>query len=105
MNGHNKLIVRRTDSQERFEALWEKRISGNPTLKELAEMDEIINRDPLIQDFVLQELQNRDTTPDNGPQDTPTAGVSLFKKLTHKIKVFFKRHGFLLIIETGVAVN
>jgi hypothetical protein len=42
MSSHNNFILRLTESQQRFEVLWEKRLEGELPLKELAEMDEII---------------------------------------------------------------
>lgn len=105
MNDQNRFIVRRTDSQERFELLWKKRIEGTPTLKELAEMDEIINRDPIVQEFVLQELQNYNSQPDEDEHPTPPPATSLFKKLITKVRSIFKRVTILFTIEPEMAVN
>lgn len=61
----NKYIIRRTLSQERFEVLWTKHKGGKATLKDLAEMDEIINRDAGVRRFVLEEMSSIDP-PDTG---------------------------------------
>lgn len=105
MNEHNKFIVRRTDSQERFEVLWKKRMEGNPTLKELAEMDEIINRDPLVHEFVMHELEGWDTPPNNGPQNMQPPAGSVFKRVIAKIRSLLKRGLLFFITEPGLAVN
>jgi hypothetical protein len=47
MSKDNRYIIRRTLSQERFEVLWKKHKNGQATLKDLTEMDEIINRDAI----------------------------------------------------------
>ncbi|QKJ32382.1 hypothetical protein HQ865_22340 [Mucilaginibacter mali] len=106
MDSNNRFIVRRTDSQERFEVLWEKRLNGEPTLKELAEMDEIINRDPLVHQFVLREME-KEALPyyHDGQDSTPLPATSPFKKLVAKLRSVFKRMMVLFIGEVELAVN
>jgi hypothetical protein len=105
MYWNNRFIVRRTDSQERFEVLWEKRINGESTLKELAEMDDIINRDPLVHQFVLREMAKEALPHHNDMQDTPPPAISPFKKLVGKLRSVFKRLTIFFISETKLAIN
>lgn len=91
MSLHKPFIVRRTLSQERFEVLWQKRLEGAATLKDLAEMDEIINRDPLVMQFVLREMENEVTPLTGGDQQnnhpaTPSCRHTFFDR----VKSFFK---------------
>ncbi|WP_377114987.1 hypothetical protein [Mucilaginibacter litoreus] len=89
----NKYIIRRTLSQERFEVLWTKRKNGEATLKDLTEMDEIINRDAGVRQFVLEEMaaEQNSLDDDNGlSQIAPQLKVpatNIFKR----IKAIFGR--------------
>ena len=76
-------MIRLTDSQQRFEVLWQKRLAGELTLKELAEMDDIINRDPAFYQFVLQALEQ-----DEAPPLPPPA--STLKKVIAKLRSIFQ---------------
>lgn len=86
-----RYIIRRTLSQERFEVLWTKHKNGQTSLKDLAEMDEIINRDAGVRRFVLEEMATRDfpgrdTDHDYNPVPEPTG---FFEKLIFKVKSIF----------------
>lgn len=105
MDENSKFIVRRTDSQERFEVLWDKRLNGHPTLKELAEMDEIINRDPLVQQFVLREMEKEILPLHNNEQDTPPPVIPSDQSLLSKIKSFLNRLTTLFISQSNLAIN
>lgn len=83
-----RYIVRRTLSQERFEVLWKKHKNGQTTLKDLAEMDEIINRDTGVRRFVLEEMATqdfpgRDTDNDLNSATQPTG---FYGRLILKVK-------------------
>jgi hypothetical protein len=71
MSKDNRFIVRRTISQERFEVLWKKRKDGAATLRDLTEMDEIINRDPSVRHFVLAEMEEGELPFDDHTQRKP----------------------------------
>ncbi|MBB5394357.1 hypothetical protein [Mucilaginibacter sp. AK015] len=93
MNKHNPYIIRRTISQERFEVLWKKRRDGEATLRDLTEMDEIINRDPSVRQFVLEEMEN-DTfmTDNNDPSEmSQPKSVKPVNGFINRIKAFFNR--------------
>lgn len=86
----SKYIIRRTLSQERFEVLWTKNKNGHATLKDLAEMDEIINRDEGVRRFVLEEMAGSLTehnTPDETARDNKEKTA---KNLFIKIRAFFR---------------
>ncbi|MES2275930.1 MAG: hypothetical protein V4592_07905 [Bacteroidota bacterium] len=97
MSSNNRFIFRRTDTQQRFEVLWQKRLEGEPTLKELAEMDEIINWDPLVCQFVLEALENGALPPGDGEQKAPPPAASPLKKTLEKVRSFFKQRGISFI--------
>lgn len=54
MNYHKK-PERRTFLQDRFEILIKRQKSGEATFNELTELDEIVNRDPVIRDRIIRE--------------------------------------------------
>ncbi|TWR26147.1 hypothetical protein FPZ42_10995 [Mucilaginibacter achroorhodeus] len=88
-----RYIIRRTLSQERFEVLWTKHKNGQTTLKDLAEMDEIINRDAGVRRFVLEEMATQDfpgRDENLNPRNT-TQPSGFLNKLLAKIKSVFKR--------------
>ncbi len=92
MSKGNRYIIRRTLSQERFEVLWKKRSNGQATLKDLTEMDEIINRDAGVRQFVLEEMEGKDNLNDNNDmQDILQQPVVSHQSITDKIKAFFNR--------------
>jgi hypothetical protein len=92
MGKDNRYIIRRTISQERFEVLWDKRRNGQATLRDLTEMDEIINRDPSVRQFVLTEMETDSTFTDNtGPQDLLQQPVHLHQSFTDKLKKLFNK--------------
>lgn len=90
MSKSGKFIIRRTLSQERFEILWKKRGNGQATLRDLTEMDEIINRDAGVRQFVLEEMEGEDN-PDNnsGYQDLMKQRAKIHQSFVDKIKAFF----------------
>ena len=89
MGKDGRFIIRRTVSQELFEELWRKHRNGETTLKDLAEMDEIINRDPLVRQFVLAEMENDDVGGDNNWRNRlPHIAVSR-QSLVDRVKAFF----------------
>ncbi|NCD70246.1 hypothetical protein [Mucilaginibacter agri] len=91
MDSNKRFIIRRTMSQERFEVLWKKRMEGECTLRELAEMDEIINRDPMVRQFVLKEMEDAELPPRNDEPNTSPPATPQLKTLGDKIKSFLKR--------------
>jgi len=52
---HHKKPERRTFLQDRFEILIKRQQSGEATFNELTELDEIVNRDPVIRDRIIRE--------------------------------------------------
>jgi hypothetical protein len=92
MSKDNKYIIRRTLSQERFEVLWKKHVNGHSTLRDLTEMDEIINRDAGVRQFVLEEMESKDPLNDNNnmPGKLQQATLSHLS-FPDKIKAFFNR--------------
>jgi hypothetical protein len=92
MSKGNRYIIRRTLSQERFEVLWKKHKNGHTTLKDLTEMDEIINRDAGVRQFVLEEMEGKDPLNDNNDmQNMLQQPVISHQSITDKIKAFFNR--------------
>jgi hypothetical protein len=92
MSKDNRFIIRRTFSQERFEILWKKRKNGQATLRDLTEMDEIVNRDPSVRQFVLEEMENMETPADNNDlQDMLQQPVQTHHSVIERIKTFFNR--------------
>src|ERR1700712_3659125 len=92
MSKDNRYIIRRTLSQERFEVLWKKRSNGQATLKDLTEMDEIIIRDAGVRQFVLEEMEGKDTLNDNNDiQDMLPQAAVAHQSVRDKIKAFFNR--------------
>lgn len=92
MSKDSRYIVRRTISQERFEVLWKKRLNDKATLRDLTEMDEIINRDPSVRQFVLEEMESMNAPVDNNHlQDMLQQPVKTHHSFTYKIKSFFNR--------------
>lgn len=89
MSRDNKYIIRRTLSQERFEVLWKKRRDGKATLRDLTEMDEIINRDEGVRRFVLEEMEKPETPTDN--QDMLMPPAIKHQSIISKIKGFINR--------------
>ena len=72
--------------------LWKKRKDGRATLRDLTEMDEIINRDAGVRLFVLEEMENS-----NKPENTHDMQNMLQQPnvsqqtLSSRIKTFFNR--------------
>jgi hypothetical protein len=92
MSKDNRYIIRRTLSQERFEVLWKKRKNGQASLKDLTEMDEIINRDAGVRQFVLEEMEDKDDLNNNNDiQDLMQQPTVSHLSVTEKIKSFFNR--------------
>ena len=97
MSKDNKFIIRRTLSQERFEVLWKKRRNGHATLRDLTEMDEIINRDEGVRQFVLEEMENEEN-PGNDVdfRDMFMVPVETHQSFANKLKTLFNKlfHNF-----------
>ena len=92
MSRDNRYIIRRTISQERFEVLWKKRKDGRATLRDLTEMDEIINRDAGIRLFVLEEMENPNEPENNHDMQNMLQQPNVSQQtLLSKIKTFFNR--------------
>jgi hypothetical protein len=86
----NRFVIRRTFSQERFEILIKKQKSGLATFKDLIELDEIVNRDPGIRRYVLEDMEKMDTPDDNQQNDVvPPQHVAQHLTLIDRIKTFF----------------
>ncbi|WP_143822961.1 hypothetical protein [Mucilaginibacter sp. MD40] len=86
----NKYIIRRTLSQERFEVLWTKNKNGHATLKDLAEMDEIINRDEGVRRFVLEEMAGSSTDHTTPDKTSTSRQENAAKTFFEKLKAFFR---------------
>lgn len=72
--------------------LWKKRSNGQATLKDLTEMDEIINRDAGVRQFVLEEMEGKDNLNDhNDTQNMLQQPAVVHQSITDKIKAFFNR--------------
>lgn len=72
--------------------LWKKRSNGQATLKDLTEMDEIINRDAGVRQFVLEEMEGKDNlNDDNDTQNMLQQPAVIHQSITDKIKAFFNR--------------
>ncbi|MCO5935101.1 hypothetical protein NAF17_06090 [Mucilaginibacter sp. RB4R14] len=97
MSKNNKFIIRRTLSQERFEILWKKRSNGQATLRDLTEMDEIINRDAGVRQFVLEEMAGEEN-PNNDVdiQDMMKQPLQTHQSFINKLKSFLNKlfHNF-----------
>lgn len=97
----NRFIIRRTFSQERFEILIKKQKNGQATFKDLIELDEIVNRDPGIRRYVLEDMENMDTPDDNQQNDiVPPQHVAQRLTLIDRIKTFFN-HLFGMVAIDG----
>jgi hypothetical protein len=101
---HQKQVIRRTFSQERFEILIKKQKRGNATFNELTELDEIVNRDPGIRYIVLEEMEGTDTPESNQKQQDiikarPLARLNLFEKIKLLINKLFN------YVLTGAAIT
>ncbi|MFD0764969.1 hypothetical protein ACFQZI_08885 [Mucilaginibacter lutimaris] len=97
MSKDNKFIIRRTLSQERFEVLWKKRRNGHATLRDLTEMDEIINRDAGVRQFVLEEMESENNPyKDTDLHDLTKQPVQARQGLIEKVKSFLNKlfHAF-----------
>lgn len=93
MSKDNKFVIRRTVSQERFEVLWTKRRNGQATLRDLTEMDEIINRDEGVRQFVLGEMESEDnpTRNNNDFQNTLQNKQVVQHSFSEKVKAFLNK--------------
>ncbi|GGH04891.1 hypothetical protein [Mucilaginibacter phyllosphaerae] len=92
MSRDHRYIIRRTLSQERFEVLWKKRAQGQATLRDLAEMDEIINRDPGVRRFVLEEMEHlEDSEPNNNAQQMIAQPHVTHQNILARIKALLNR--------------
>ena len=103
----NRFIIRRTFSQERFEILIKKQKNGRATLRDLVELDEIVNRDPGIRRYVLEDMENMDTPADGNQQnDTapPPEVVHHHLSLTERIKAFFNRLFGMVAVDAGFSI-
>ena len=106
MSRDNKYIIRRTLSQERFEVLWKKRRDGKATLRDLTEMDEIINRDEGVRRFVLEEMEKPEIPADNNDmQDALTQPSTQHQSIISKIKGFFNRLFNMVTTQTKLSAN
>ena len=68
----NRPLIRRTFLQERFEILISRQKRGIATFAELTELDDIVNRNGIIREQVLEEMHNAgpgDTIQDKSPDN------------------------------------
>jgi hypothetical protein len=97
---NQKVLIRRTFSQERFDILIKKQRNGNASFKDLTELDDIVNRDPAIRGSIMEEMQGTS----NPPQPPPRRDELVFNEpakhqnLLEQVKKFLNR---LFIIQTG----
>jgi hypothetical protein len=69
-------------------------------------MDEIINRDPSIYQFVLKQLEDGALPPRDGAQKTPPPSSAYpLKKAIAKLKAFLKERGILFLQQPNVVMN
>jgi hypothetical protein len=69
MSYFRKKLERRTFSQDRYYILIKRQKAGEATLRDLDELDEIVNRDPDIREKVLRENFEEFANMDEGQQD------------------------------------
>ena len=95
MGSFRKKLERRTFSQDRYYTLIKRQRSGEASLHDLEELDEIVNRVPDIREKVIlenfySEEDEQGTTPGNPP--APVKPETLKRKsLLDAVKSFFHR--------------
>jgi hypothetical protein len=98
MGYFRKKIERRTFSQDRYYILIKRQKSGEATMRDLIELDEIVNRDPDIREKVLREnfaeFNAEEPGADNltsGPESQKPSGirVAVWKRLGNFFKSWF----------------
>jgi len=96
MSFFHKKLERRTFSQDRYYILIKRQKSGEATMRDLIELDEIVNRDPDIREKVLRENFkefNIDEELGSGDSSNPLEiqkSSSIHKSLWKRIGAFFK---------------
>ena len=94
---HRKKPERRTYLQDRLEILIARQKSGKATFNELTELDDIVNRDPVIRERIIMESLFPDETDGfNDPLKTPETEINPIIKtqrqsLLSRIKSFISR--------------
>jgi hypothetical protein len=87
----DKPLIRKTFSQERFEVLIKKQKAGEASFRDLIELDEIVNRVADIRHTILEEMEGKETSEGDTPQEPiqhqPIPHVSFIEK----VKLFFDR--------------
>ncbi|MBD1391916.1 hypothetical protein [Mucilaginibacter glaciei] len=73
-----KPLIRRTFLQERFDILIKKQRNGDATFSDLTELDWIVNRDPAIREFILDEMSETD---ENQPQGLRQTNLLIEKEI------------------------
>jgi hypothetical protein len=91
MGYFRKKIERRTFSQDRYYILIKRQKSGEATMRDLVELDEIVNRVPDIREKVLRENFAEFNAEDPGA-DNPTSGPEIQKQSAVRT-TFWKRLG------------
>lgn len=101
MSFFHKKIERRTFSQDRYYILIKRQKSGEATMRDLDELDEIVNRDPDIREKVLRENFaefNIDEEPGQGDspnvpemQKSQAPHMNLWKRIATLFKNWFTR--------------
>jgi len=95
MGYFRKKLERRTFSQDRYYTLIKRQKSGEASLHDLEELDEIVNRVPDIREQVILENfyadeEGEQGTPPNGPVDVKPQPPHR-KSLLEAIQSFFHR--------------
>lgn len=96
MSFFHKKIERRTFSQDRYYILIKRVKSGEATMRDLDELDEIVNRVPDIREKVLREnFKEFNIDEEPGQGDSPNAPETQNPRMPHvsfwkRIGAFFK---------------
>ena len=97
MSFFRKKIERRTFSQDRYYALIKRQKAGEATMRDLDELDEIVNRVPDIREKVLREnfeelVMDEDIDPDNGISNNKSkTPVTKPRSIWTRLNIYFKR--------------
>jgi hypothetical protein len=88
----NRKNLRNAFYRQRFYSLMIKKKQGMATLKELIELDDIVNRDPVLRKKVLHQFYDYGTLPTNDKQKPDTKDKKRHSQRQHfwpRLKKFF----------------
>jgi hypothetical protein len=89
---NQKVLIRRTFLQERFDILIKKQHNGKATFNDLTELDDIVNRDPAIRESILVEMQAENDLPPTLP---PNPREVVFSEPTKPLSLLEQLKGFI----------